>query len=1104
MQEESIYTLWKELNIFNKTLESNKDKATYVFYDGPPFATGLPHYGHILAGFIKDSILRFGHEQGFNVPRFAGFDQHGLPIEYEIEKELGIKTTQQVLEFGIDKYNGECKKIVLKYAKEWEETMGRLGRWIDFKNQYQTMSKEFMNSVWWVFAQLYKKNRVYSGVRIMPYSTACGTPLSNFETQQNYKEIQDDSLFIKLPIGFNVTNYPKTWILVWTTTPWTLPSNCALCVNPDITYDLVQFELDFYVVAHDLVENVFKSSNTTWIKSFKGLELVGLNYTPPFQINTQMAESNTSYQIVADPFVTSTDGTGIVHLAPSFGTEDYNVCLSNNIINKETKLFMPFDSNGYIKSEISDKIPELKGSQYKNFQDKSRLDLNTWVIIQLKEKNMFWEKRQITHKYPFCWRSDTPLIYRAVESWFIRVEDMREKLVKLNNQINWVPDHVGKARFGTWLEGAKDWGVSRNRFWGTPIPIWVNILDSTDIICIESSYELEKLAKLEPNSLIDLHRDSIDSIEIIKDGKIYKRTSEILDCWFESGSMPYGSINRTGIVELLSNSDTGIEFDENSNPYVKTRNNQIHKILPADFIAEGLDQTRGWFYTLLVLSASLFDTIPFKNVIVNGLVLASDGKKMSKRLKNYPEPTKIIETYGSDCLRLYLLSSPASKAESIKFVEQGVKDIMKDIIIPLSNSFVFFQEYVKLYWKQNNSCPLLQIEANLEIITNPINCWALIQYKNISKLFKDYMKAYDLNRAINLLPQLVEILNNGYIKLSRQLIKGKDSKEEWVQSLNTLFYILKKIIIDFRSVCPFFCELQFINLKNLIKEVYYEEKLFELQSIHLFDNSEIQYINLNLNQESQSNDFNIIYNIINQIYRLRGLNSINLKKPIKTVNLLIDQNLDHKYSSRYKNWFNYITEETNIIELNLLSELDIKFNKTISPNKVILFKTYGKQISQTYEELLKLDSNKLDEIISLGYYNSFSMDKTMFNINTEIKFNNKFNNNLVLNEFKFDGFEIKLIADLEWDEITDRLYYYRLVGTKIQKARKQAGLHPWDKINAYYSGEPKYSLETQEAVDFINKITQINFNKNLNTQNQYLYQDYHEDILLDIYLEKIN
>ncbi len=1100
MNETLIYEDWKDKRVFERTLELNSTKPTFVFYDGPPFATGLPHYGHISAGFIKDSVLRFAHEQGHNVPRFAGFDVHGLPIEFEIEKELGIKTTSQVLEYGISNYNDKCRSIVLRYSGEWKEIMGRLGRWIDFEHQYTTMTKEFMNSVWWVFSELYKKNRIYQGVKIMPYSTTCGTPLSNFETQQNHKEIADDSLFIKLPV--NIPGFSNTWILVWTTTPWTLPSNYALCVNPNIIYDIVEVDGSNYLLAKDLVSNVFKKQEPKIIASMEGRELVGLSYTPAFTLNTMVNISD--YKIISGDFVTATDGTGIVHIAPAFGLDDYNVCIEKGIINKESKLFCPLDTNGY----VSDDISELKGMFYKNFEDKSKIDFNTWVIIQLKQSGYYMDKRQIVHSYPFCWRSDTPLIYRAVNSWFVKVEDMRERLVELNKDINWIPGNIGSSRFSNWLESAKDWGISRNRFWGTPIPIWQS--SDGDTICISSSYELEELTGKEPGSIQDLHRQHIDQIVIILNGKEYRRVDTVLDCWFESGSMPYGSINQIGIVELLRNSESGIQLDSHNNPFIQTRDGHIHKILPADFIAEGLDQTRGWFYTLLVLSASLYNTIPFKNVIVNGLVLAEDGKKMSKRLKNYPDPMEIVSTYGSDCLRLYLLSSPITKAEPLKFSKQGVHNMMKDIIIPLSSAIDFFKEYANLYFKENNVCALAPIEEVPEVITNPINCWIIYKYKLISDKFNNFMKDYDLNRAVVVLFELVEILNNGYIKLARLLLKGKDTSSEWAQSLCTLYYILKNIIVDFRAIVPFFCDHQFNNLKQFIPTIFYNDAIYSLDSIHLYDKKQSPYIELTPEQLSKSDDFDIIYNMINQIYQLRGINNISLKKPIKSISVVIDEELESKYSSRYKEWLSFVSEECNILELSIVPKENIIVNKTIVPIKALIFKKYGKEVSGIFNELVTFDSQKLDEVIQIGEFNGFKFDRTFFNYTTSVKFvghgedrQESSLSNLVTREYKFDGFNILMVCNMEWDESLDKLYYYRLIATKIQRARKSAGLHPWDPVTSYYSGEPKYLLDSYEAQEFINKITRIKLNQYVdNPEISYIFEQEFEDIGVKIHLEK--
>lgn len=1202
-KEEQIYQFWTENNIFNKTIKENKKKSEYVFYDGPPFMTGLPHYGHILAGLIKDSVLRHNHSLGKNVPRYAGADCiaegtlinlangtsipienfkdfncqvetynfekkdilhesktnfyekgergcielkfndngtlictpdhkiltdngwikasdiipnetniikyfnsiytskvisinnvgikkvyditventhnfiangvivhncHGLPIEYEIEKELKIKTTKQILDYGIENYNDSCRNIVLKYSKEWEYQMGRLGRWIDFKNDYKTMDKSFMNSVWWVFSELFKKNRIYEGVKIMGYSTTCGTPLSNFEIQQNYQEVKDDSLFIKLKINECFKNYDELYIMVWTTTPWTLPSNYCLCVGENIDYVIVEYENNKYILSEKLVQVVFGKKIPVILEKFKGSELLNLTYIPPFLFNTFV----NIFKIISGDFVTDSDGTGIVHIAPNHGEDDYNICIKNNIIQKDTKLFNTLDINGFVNSSI----PELEGIFYKNFNDKTCEDLNTWVVKDLKKQGLYWDKRQILHNYPFCWRSDTPLIYRAVNSWFVKVEDMREKLCELNSTINWMPKSVGANRFHNWLSNAKDWGISRNRFWGTPIPIWKS--DDGDIICVSSSYELEELANLPRNSITDLHRHIIDNIEIIKNGKVYKRITDILDCWFESGSMPYATLNRIGICEILNSENNYIFKDENGFPFIRQEDGTIHNILPADFIAEGLDQTRGWFYTLLVLSANLFDCIPFKNVIVNGLVLAEDGKKMSKRLKNYPDPMEIVNTYGSDCLRLYLLGSQAVRAEPLKFSKSGVHDVMKDIIIPLTNSINFWKEYTTLYKTNNNKNPIFKI-LDIDIITNPINLWILGKYSELRNEFMSSMDKYDLKNAVSVLYKLVQVLNNGYIKMGRYILKGKESEEEWSQGLSVLYYVIAFFINDFKAIIPFFSEYHFKDISNFMKEILdIDENLFD-DSIHLF--GYFKYIELQEEQKSLSNNFDIIYNIIVNIYKLRGSFNISMKKPIKMINIIPSHGLLDNYSNSYQQYLNIVIEECNILDINIVDENNITINKEITPIKSQLFKKYGKSIAQVYEELNNMDTIQLSNILDLEEYNGYVMDNTLFDIRTSIESNNISNdsNDIVFKEFNYGETKDKIIIlmDKKYDEQVDKLYYYRLVASSIQKSRKLAGLHPWNEISAFYEGETKYDLEDNEAQQYIERITKIKLNK---------------------------
>lgn len=1088
--QDSIQKHWKDNKIFEASVEQNRGKRPYNHYDGPPFATGLPHYGHILAGLIKDTVTRFFHNQGFNVPRKNGTDTHGLPVEFEIEKYLGIKTTDEVLKYGIGNYNEACRKIVTRYADEWEDIMGKLARWIDFKDGYKTMDLSFMNSTWWVFKQLFNKGRVYEGQRVMPYSTTCGTSLSNFETQQNYQEVQDDSLFIKLPLVEKFHDV-TTQVMVWTTTPWTLPANYALCVNPEIEYSLVGLKDNHYILATGLIEKVFKEP-VVKVSSFKGSELVGLEYIAPFTFNTQMKDK--AYKIVGDSYVTETDGTGLVHVAPAYGLDDHRVCLTNGLVNKDSKLFQPLNTNGFVSCDI----PELEGMFYKNHKDKSKQDLNTKVIILLKERGFYFDKRQITHNYPFCWRSDTPLIYRTVSSWFVKVEDMQDRMVELNKEINWIPAHIGETRFGNWLSNAKDWGISRSRFWGTPIPIWKS--DDGDIICVGSSYELEELAGLEEGSIKDLHRHFVDDITIVKDGKVFKRIPDIFDCWFESGAMPYASLSSIGIIELLRKSEKGIEF-EGKRPFIKTMDGEIHWILPADFIAEGLDQTRGWFYTLLVLSTSLFDMIPFKNVIVNGLVLAEDGKKMSKRLKNYPDPMEVIKEYGSDCLRLYLLNSPAVKAEPLKFNKSGVHNMMKDVIIPYKNTIVFFKEYLNLYFKENEKSPL--IELTLDNLTNPINVWIIQQYGQLRKIYYDSMYSYNLQNSIAVLCKLVNVLNNGYIKLGRNLLKGKEGTELWSESLSTLYYIIKYFISDFKATIPYFCEIQYLELKELLQTYEIKDCFFEPQSIHLNDKlTENSYFKTLGDKKQFAIDFDIVYNIINTIYQLRGLSNISIKKPIRSISIILDDTFDEVYSTRYKDYLSFVSDECNVLDIQLLNHSVLDVKKTIIPNKGLFFKKYGKTVSDTFSKISSMTYDQLDVILKNGKFDDLEIDASLFNISYEINVvGSKKEADYVFKEFTYGMNNITILADKFYDENIDKLYYYRLIATRVQRARKIAGLHPWDAIKTYYSGIPKYNLEDESAQKVIQSITKYSLEKYEN-QNTFL-NNLFEEVGITIHLERV-
>jgi isoleucyl-tRNA synthetase len=762
-QELAILDLWERATIFEKSVQGRAGAKPFRFYDGPPFATGLPHYGHLLAGVLKDIVPRYWTMKGFSVPRRFGWDCHGLPVENEINQTLGLTSRKDILAYGVDKYNAACRSIVQRYANEWKQSVRRVGRWVDMENAYFTMDVSFMQSVWAVFRKLWDDGLIYEGYKVVPYSTGISTVLSNFEAGLNYKDVQDPAV----TIAFALLDDPEVSILAWTTTPWTLPSNLALAVHRDTTY--VRFRdpssaRSYYLAEARLAEYVDPSSADI-IERVSGAELIGKRYRPLFPFFAERADSG-AFRVIHSDHVTTESGTGVVHIAPAYGEEDYYACMREGIA-----LVNPIDDDGIFTSEVG----EFSGKRVK--------DADKDIIAALKRDGRMYRHDTLVHSYPFCWRTDTPLIYRAVSSWFVSVEKLKERLIANNATTHWVPEHLRDGRFGNWLANARDWAISRNRFWGTPLPIWRNA--EGEILCVGSRAELEQLSG---QTVTDLHIEFVDPIEIPSPtGKSpLRRIDLVLDCWFESGAMPYAQVGWP-----LDHPDLSDTF-------------------PAEFIAEGLDQTRGWFYTLMVLGTALFDQAPFKHVIVNGLILAEDGKKMSKRLRNYPDPMELLERHGADALRLYLIDSPVVRAQELRFSEAGVKEITRRILLRWWNAYSFFVNYANVDgWRPTSEDAT---PAAPTVSPNVLDRWLLSRLHSLIDNTQREMQGYNLNGVVPHLLRFIEDLTNTYIRFGRAHFWQEGMPAEKAAAYSTLYRVLLTLAKVMAPFAPFLAEVTYQNL----------------------------------------------------------------------------------------------------------------------------------------------------------------------------------------------------------------------------------------------------------------------------------------------------
>ncbi|MEZ4649523.1 MAG: isoleucine--tRNA ligase [Candidatus Eisenbacteria bacterium] len=763
--EARVLRFWKEGKIFERSIEEKDPSATWSFYDGPPFATGLPHYGHLLPGTIKDVVPRYWAMRGKRIERRFGWDCHGLPVEFEMEKTLELNGRKEIEEYGVDRFNEACRGIVLRYTAEWREIVERLGRWVDFDNDYKTMTPEFMESVWAVFKKLWDKGLIYEDKKVLPYSTRITTPLSNFEANLNYQDVQDPSITVKMA----VKGEPGRFLLIWTTTPWTLAANLAIAAHPDFQYVEIREKEsgERYILLDKLLGSLYKKQGADAyevLAHFKGSDLEGMEYEqliPAFE--GKLPEG--AFRVRLAEFVTDDTGTGLVHIAPGFGEDDFTLGRAHGLDPLDH-----LDDEGVVTAAA----PTLKGLYFK--------DADKEVIRDLKERGLLYKQETYAHSYPFCYRSDTPLIYRAISTWFVRVTEFKEELIANNQQIHWVPEHIRDGRFGKWLDNARDWAISRNRFWGNPIPIWRNE-DTGEAICIGSRAELEELAG---QAVPDIHKHYLDPIVIRspKTGAELRRIPHVLDCWFESGSMPYAQQH--------------YPFSVNDEEFAE--------IFPAEFIAEGLDQTRGWFYTLLVLSTALEKGPAFRNVVVNGIVLAEDGRKMSKRLKNYPDASEVFDQFGADTLRIYLLQSGAVRGEDLRFSPDGLKEMTRKVLIPFWNAYSFFATYASVDgWDPATDYT--------ETRSHELDRWISIKLETLKQKTHEEMEQYHLSKTVPPLLEFIDYLTNWYIRRSRRRFWKSENDGDKREAYSTLYRVLVDLSKLAAPFIPFLAEEIYSKLR---------------------------------------------------------------------------------------------------------------------------------------------------------------------------------------------------------------------------------------------------------------------------------------------------
>ncbi len=994
-REEEVLAFWRENEVFHKMMKLREGAEPFTFYDGPPTANGKPHIGHVLTRSIKDVIPRYRTMKGFDVLRKAGWDTHGLPVELEVEKQLGLDGKPQIEKYGIEPFIKECKKSVWKYKTEWEEMSERVGFWADMEHPYITYEDSYIESEWWSLKQIHEKGLLYKGHKIVPYCPRCGTALSSHEVAQGYKNVKETSATVR----FQVKGEENTYLLAWTTTPWTLPSNLALCVNANETY--VRFRAEdgrIYIMAKALVPSVFgEEAKVEVLEEMPGAKLVGTEYEPLFDYGKALLRKDErAWFVVSDDYVTTGDGTGIVHIAPAFGEDDYRVCKANGL-----PFLMFVDAQGCMTKET-----DWPGVFVK--------DADRLILENLESRGLLFAALPFAHDYPFCWRCDTPLIYYARSSWFIRMTAVRDNLIANNRKVNWMPDNIKEGRMGNFIENVIDWGLSRERYWGTPLPVWV-CKDCGKVHVIGSREELCRLGhNVDPN--IELHRPYIDQVVLTCPdcGGDMIREKEVIDCWYDSGSMPFAQWHYP-----FENKET------------------FEKRFPADFISEAIDQTRGWFYTLLAISTCLFDSNPFENCIVMGHVQDKDGQKMSKHKGNVVDPWSVLNVQGADAVRWFFYSNAAPWLPN-RFYAKAVEETQRKYMGTLWNTYAFFILYADIDQFDPKAHPLDGAELTL------MDRWALSKLNTLIRTVDDHLANYRITEASRAMTEYVDDLSNWYVRRSRERFWGKGMAGDKEAAFATLYHILETLSRLTAPFTPFMAESMY---RNLVCSVDSEAPI----SVHLTDFPVCDESRIDPELERHMSD---LLDVVTLGRAARSESGLKVRQPLARM-IVSGRSLPDAFCALAE-------DELNVKDVDFTDDTTAFMTYQLKPQMRTLGKKYGKLLRAIGEHLTTLDGNEVVGAFEAGRTLSFELDGTEVVLEKD---------DVLTAPMKKPGYVVSTDRDVTValdTTLTDDLIaegFAREIISKVQTMRKEAGFEVTDRINVAMKTENETLKAAVRAFD---------------------------------------